>query len=94
MADRIHSERERVVFSASSVLDTVGDALIAIRREDGLTYDDLGAVMHKSADQAAKYCAGSATMDLITYARLRREYNGRFDGLLRSLSPSIRGNAA
>lgn len=92
MPNRIQTERERVVFSASSILDTVGDALMVIRREDGLTYDDMGAVMNKSADQAAKYCAGSATMDLITYARLRREYNGRFDGALDRLCHDSRPN--
>lgn len=92
MPNRAGSERERTVFSASSVLDTVGDALSVIRREDGLTFDDMGAVMHKSADQAAKYCAGSAQMDLITYARCRREWNGRFDGALDRLCHDSRPN--
>lgn len=82
MPQRKTGERDRPIFSASSVLDEIGEALSAIRREDGLTFDDLGAVMNKSADQAAKYCAGSATMDIIAYARLRREFNGRFDGAL------------
>lgn len=80
MSCRKHNERDRTVFSASTVLDTIAQSLTAIRLEDRLTFDDMGAVMGKSPDQAAKYCAGSATMDMITYARCRREWNGRFDG--------------
>ncbi|UIJ43772.1 hypothetical protein LZK98_11785 [Sphingomonas cannabina] len=77
-------ERERPVFSASAVVNEVAEALSAIRREDGLTFADMAAIMGKSEDQAAKYCAGSATMDLVTFARSFREWNGRFaGGLLR-----------
>lgn len=90
MPHRNNPERERPVFSASSVLDTIGQSLTAIRREDGLTFDDMGAIMGKSPDQAAKYCAGSATMDAITYARCRREWNGRFDGALDRLCHDTR----
>ncbi|MFE8106933.1 hypothetical protein DTL00_12870 [Sphingomonas melonis] len=81
------------MFSASSVIDTIAQSLTAIRREDGLTFDDMGAIMGKSADQAAKYCAGSATMDAITYARCRREWNGRFDGALDRLCHDTRPTA-
>ncbi|MFA6031838.1 MAG: hypothetical protein WC889_02925 [Myxococcota bacterium] len=79
MRDR-NDERETAVFSASSVLDVIGEALSAIRREDRLTFADIAAVLGKSEDQAAKYCAGSATMDAITFARAKREWNGRFTG--------------
>lgn len=87
------NERERAVFSASTVLGTVGQSLTAIRLEDNLTFSDLGAVIGKSEDQAAKYCAGSAEMGIIAYARARREWNGRFDGALDRLCHDSRPKA-
>lgn len=74
----IHGKRP--VFSASSVLEAIATDLSAIKNEDRLTYADLGAVLGKSEDQAAKYCDGSATMDAITFGRGKREWNGRFTG--------------
>jgi hypothetical protein len=74
----IHGNRP--VFSASSVLDAIAGDLLAIKNADKLTYSDLGAVLGKSEDQAAKYCDGSATMDAVAFARGKREWNGRFTG--------------
>ncbi len=82
MTQRTNSEREMPVFSASAVLDAIGEALTTIRREDGLTFADMAAILAKSEDMAAKYCAGSAAMDAITFARAKREWNGRFTGAL------------
>lgn len=90
MPHRNNDERERPVFSASAVVDEVADALSAIRREDGLTFADMAATLGKSEDQAAKYCAGSATMDLVTFARAKREWNGRFTGGLDRLCADTR----
>lgn len=70
----------RPVFSASSVLDAIASDLLAIKNADRLTYADIGAVLGKSEDQAAKYCDGSATMDAVAFARGKREWNGRFTG--------------
>ena len=70
----------RPVFSASNVVNELAAALTAIRIEDRLTYADMAAVLGKSEDQAAKYCAGLATMDAVTLARGKREWNGRFTG--------------
>lgn len=75
-----NGEREERCFSASGVLDELGEALTTIRREDGLTFADMAAVLGKSEDQAAKYCAGSAEMGVVAYARAKREWNGRFTG--------------
>lgn len=85
MVQRSNGEREKPVFSASAILAVVGEDLSAIKRADGLTYADIGATLNKSEDQAAKYCEGSATMDLITFARGWREWNGRFAGGLARL---------
>lgn len=71
---------KRTVFSASAVLAAISQSLSAIKTEDRLTYADIGAILGKSEDQAAKYCDGSATMDAITFARGKREWNGRFTG--------------
>lgn len=73
-------ERERIVFSASAVLGSVGDALAAIRKDDKLTYTDMAATLGVSEDQVAKYCDGTATMNLVTFGRGKREWNGRFTG--------------
>lgn len=91
-------ERERSVFSASTVLDVIGEALSVIRREDGLTFADMAAVLGKSEDQASKYCAGAAEMGVIAYARAKREWNGRFTGglarLCRESRPTDAGDRA
>lgn len=93
MTHRSKDEREMPVFSASSILDAIGEALTIIRREDGLTFSDMAAILGKSDDQAAKYCAGSAAMDAITYARAKREWNGRFTGQLDRLIADTRPKA-
>lgn len=80
MPFRNDNEREIPPFSASSVLDELAEALSAIRKEDRLTFADMAAVLGKSEDQAAKYCAGAAEMGVIAYARAKREWNGRFTG--------------
>ncbi len=79
MSRSIHTVRP--VFSASAILASVGDPLAAIKHEDRLTYGDLGAVLGKSEDQAKKYCYGDATMDIVAFARGKREWNGRFTGV-------------
>lgn len=80
MQRKPETEREIPPFSASAVLDALGDALTAIRREDRLTFADIAAELAKSEDQAAKYCAGSQAMDVVTFARAKRRWNGRFTG--------------
>lgn len=76
------STAKRPVFSASSILEQIAADLSAIKAEDRLTYADIGAVLGKSEDQAAKYCDGSAEMGIIAFARGKREWNGRFTGSL------------
>ena len=79
-APTIHGNRP--VFSAFAVLDAVATELSLIKSQDRLTFSDLGAVLGKSEDQAAKYCDASASMDVVTFARAKREWNGRFTGAL------------
>ena len=81
------------MFSASNVLDAAGRALHEIKHEDGLTWSDIGAVLGVSDDQAAKYASGTATMSLVTFARGKREWNGRFTGYIDRLVMDSRPRA-
>lgn len=76
----------RMVFSASSVRDTIAETLSSIKEEDKLTYADMGRVMGKSADRAEAYCNGDFS-DMSGFSMLAawREYNGRFIGPIRAL---------
>lgn len=76
----IHGKRP--IFSASSVLDAIASELSAIKAADNLTDADLGRVLGKSEDQAAKYRAGLAEMGIVAFAAAKREWNGRFTGAL------------
>lgn len=79
-APQIHGSRRTL--SASSVLDAVGDDLLRIKMEDRLRWADLGEVLGKSEDQAAKYADGSASMDVISFAKGRAHWGSRFTGSL------------
>lgn len=85
---QIHGNRRAL--SASSILETAGDALSRIRQEDRLTWNDIGAVLGKSEDQAAKYADASAEMGLVAFIRAKREWNGRFTGGLDRLTDAAR----
>ncbi|HEX8413816.1 MAG TPA: hypothetical protein VF637_08015 [Sphingomicrobium sp.] len=90
-APLIHGNR--TVFSASAIVDAIASELSLIKSQDRLTYADLGAVLGKSEDQAAKYCDGSAVMDAVTLYRGKREWNGRFTGAADRLCVDSRPNA-
>lgn len=76
------STASRRVFSASAVLEAIASELATIKHEDGLTDADLGRVLGKSEDQAAKYRTGLAEMGVVAFASAKREWNGRFTGAL------------
>lgn len=78
------------VFSASAVLDAIAADLETIKREDELTDADIGAVLGKSDDMAAKYRTGLAEMGIVAWARGMREWNGRFTGALERLCEESR----
>lgn len=88
------STPKRVVFSASSVRDTIASTLATIKDEDGITYADLGRVLGKSTDRAEAYCKGDFS-DMSGFSLLAawREYNGRFIGPIRDLVEQSRLNA-
>lgn len=74
------STPQRSIFSASSVLEALASELTTIKNEDGLTDADIGRVLGKSEDQAAKYRTGLADMGVVSFAAGKREWNGRFTG--------------
>lgn len=80
----------RAVFSESTVLEAIGAELLAIKAADRLSWDDVAAVLGVSDVQAAKYVDGSAKMNIVTYARAKREWNGRFTGALDRLCAETR----
>lgn len=71
---------KRPAYSASNALEAIGRALHEIKAQDGLTWADIGAVLGVSDDQAAKYAEGTAAMNVVTFGRGKREWNGRFTG--------------
>lgn len=79
------STGKRIVFSASAVLDAIATELSTIKHEDNLTDADIGRVLGKSEDMAAKYRAGLAEMGVVAFAAAKREWNGRFTGALERL---------
>lgn len=68
------------IYSASNALAAIGNALGEIRQQDGLTWGEMGRVLGKSDDQAAKYADGSAEMGVVAFGLAKREWNGRFTG--------------
>lgn len=76
---------KRPPYSASNALEAIGRALHEIKAQDGLTWDDIGAVLGVSDDQAAKYANGMAAMSVVTFGRAKREWNGRFSGYFERL---------
>ncbi|TCM17231.1 hypothetical protein EDF56_106347 [Novosphingobium sp. PhB165] len=84
------STPRRSIFSASAVLDAVAAELSIIKAEDGLTDADIGRVLGKSEDQAAKYRTGTAEMGVVAFAAAKREWNGRFTGALDRLCVASR----
>jgi hypothetical protein len=81
--------RHRTI-SASMLLDTLGESLAAIKDEDRATDDDLGAVLGKSDDQAAKYRVGLAEMGVVAFLRGCEKWDGRFaNGVLNKLGMKL-----
>jgi hypothetical protein len=79
----IHGNRRTL--SASNIREAIAADLMQIKTEDRLTFADIGRVLGKSEDQAAKYCEGTASMCAETYVFAREEWNGRFTGSVDAL---------
>lgn len=73
---QIHGRRSS--FSVSTALQQIGDDLANIRREDGLTWKDVGRVLGKSDDRASDYANALSEMPVSAFLLGCREWNGRF----------------
>lgn len=82
-APLIHGNRRAV--TASVILETLGDALSRIRQEDRLTWADMGRVVGKSEDQAAKYADGTAEMGAVALFYAKQAWGERFTGGINAL---------
>lgn len=89
---QIHGVKRPV--SALSILKAVGEDLQQIKTEDGLTFADLGRVLGKSEDQAAKYCDGTAEMGVIAFYHAKQAWNGRFTGRADNLIHGVLDNTS
>lgn len=78
--------------TASLIRAAIAQDLSQIKSEDGLTFADIGRILGKSEDQAAKYCDGTACMDAVTFQFARKEWNGRFTGSVDALVTGARRN--
>lgn len=78
-APPIHGKHK--VVTASMITAALGEGLSKIKHEDRLTWADLGVVLGRSEDQAAKYAEGSAEMGVFAFYRAKQAFNGRFTGL-------------
>ncbi|MAM41711.1 MAG: hypothetical protein CL949_25120 [Erythrobacter sp.] len=74
-APHIHGTRRS--FSVSAALQQLGDDLAAIRKEDGLTWKDVGRVLGKSDDRASDYANAISEMPVSAFLLGCREWNGR-----------------
>lgn len=91
-APTIYGNRRAV--SASQVLSALGDALTKIKSEDALTWADMGRILGKSDDMAAKYSEGTAELPVTAFYFAKKEWNGRFTGIADKLVEDARGDVS
>lgn len=84
---------KKPVFSSSAALAALGKALGEIKAQDGLTWDDVGAVLGVKGNQAAKYADGMTAMSAVTFGLGKRNWNGRFTGYFDRLCVESRPGA-
>lgn len=83
MSDRLLN-RGRRTFSASRAVELAGKVLTEIKKEDGLTFKELGKVLGKGPDQAEKIAKGNSVMDMPTFLAACDYWGERFaDKLMR-----------
>lgn len=88
-APPIHGNRRTL--SAFALVEAIGRDLSEIRHQDGLTWADVGRILGKSEDQAAKYADGSAEMPVTTFLFGLREWGARLSGRAEALISAARG---
>jgi len=87
-APHFHGKRREI--SASSLREALGNDLGQIRQDDKLTWADVGRVLGRSEDQAAKYADGTAEMPVTSYLFGKRIWGTRLTGRVEALVSSDR----
>lgn len=64
--------------TSSRIVEALGDDLLRIKSEDRMSWVDVGEVLGCGDDQAARYAAGHATMNVVAYTRGRLVWGSRF----------------
>lgn len=77
MTSRTSTAKCRVV-SSNDIKEALGNALLKIKSDDNLTWEDMGAALGKSDDQAASYAAGHADMPVTAFFRGKAKFGRRF----------------
>ncbi len=73
-----HIHGSRRTFAVSKAVETIADTLTTIRKEDGLTWADVGNALGKSDDRARDYATGASEMPIGAFLLGCKEWNGRF----------------
>lgn len=73
---QIHGRRSG--FSVSAALQQIGDDLGTIKKEDGLSWKDVGRALGKSDDRASDYANAISEMPVSAFLLGCKEWNGRF----------------
>lgn len=84
MSDTLIVRPARAI-SASKLIEAMAESLSVIKEQDELTDADLGGMLHKGADQGAKYRTGLAEMGAVAFIRACGTWNGRFANEVLSL---------
>lgn len=71
--------------TSSRIVEALGDDLLRIKSEDRMSWVDIGEVLGCGDDQAARYAAGHATMNVVAYTRGRLVWGSRFTGSVDNL---------
>lgn len=77
MADP-HIDGMRRFVPASKLVEATGEALLAIKDADNLTWREIGDALGVGDDQATRYAKGNSEMGFTTWLRGCRVWNGRF----------------
>lgn len=92
----IHGNRRPI--TASMFREAVADRLSAIRQEDKMTWAEVGHVLGRSEDQAAKYADASAEMGFVAYGFAKmawgKRFTGKVDALIEGASEPVNGHQA
>lgn len=73
-----HISGMRRFASASSLIEATGEAIRKIKKDDNLTWAEVGEVFGVEEDQATRYGNGNSEMGFVKWLRGCRAWNGRF----------------